>query len=163
MLQLGGGMDSYLIYKTLHLIGVIAFIGNIAVTGWWKTMADRTRDPKIIAFAQGEVTAADYVFTGGGIVLILIGGFGAAEAGNLSILGTPWIAWGLTLFILSGVVWVAALIPLQVMLGRMARDFAKGGEIPARFWELERRWYVFGAIATVLPLAALVIMTLKPA
>ena len=29
-------------------------------------MADRTRDPKIIAFAQRQVTLTDWVFTFGG-------------------------------------------------------------------------------------------------
>ncbi len=42
-------MDAYLLLKTLHLLGVILFLGNIIVTGWWKAMADRTRDPMIIA------------------------------------------------------------------------------------------------------------------
>jgi len=39
---------------------VVAFLGNIIVTGWWKLMADRTRDPRVIAFAQRQVTTTDY-------------------------------------------------------------------------------------------------------
>ncbi len=39
-----------------------------------KVMADRTRNPVIIAFAQRQVTLTDYIFTGGGVVLILSNG-----------------------------------------------------------------------------------------
>ena len=71
-------MDSYLLLKTLHLVGVVIFLGNIIVTAWWKVMADRTRDPKIIAFAQRQVTLTDWVFTFGGVTLVAIGGYGNA-------------------------------------------------------------------------------------
>ena len=63
-------MDTYLLLKFLHLLGVVLFLGNIIVTGWWKSMADRTRDPKIIAFAQSQVSATDRVFTLGGIIIL---------------------------------------------------------------------------------------------
>ncbi len=64
-------MEPYLIYKTLHVFGAVMFVGNIAVTGWWKFMADRTLDPKIIGFAQRQVTLTDYVFTAAGIALMV--------------------------------------------------------------------------------------------
>ena len=49
-----------------NLLGVVIFLGNITVTGWWKLMADRTGDSKIISFAQRQVTLTDYVVTTGG-------------------------------------------------------------------------------------------------
>jgi uncharacterized membrane protein len=54
-------MDPYLLLKSVHLVGVVIFIGNIH--GWWKLMADHPRDPKIIAFAQRQVTTTDWMFT----------------------------------------------------------------------------------------------------
>jgi hypothetical protein len=35
-------------------------------------------------------------------------------------------------------------------------------EIPDRYWRLSLRWYVFGSVATVLPLANVFVMALKP-
>ena len=55
-------MDGYLFLKTIHLVGVVIFVGNIVVTAWWKVMADLTRDPKIVAFAQRQVTLTAYAF-----------------------------------------------------------------------------------------------------
>ncbi len=140
-------MDIYLLLKTVHLAGAVIFLGNIIVTAWWKVMADLTRNPVIIGFAQRQVTLTDWLFTLGGIILILIGGFGAAA--------------GLALFIASGVIWIAVLIPVQIKAARIARGFAQGGEIPERYWRLQRLWMVFGIIATALPFANIAVMVFK--
>lgn len=155
-------MDAYLLLKTLHLIGVILFFGNIVVTAWWKAMADRTRDPKIVAFAQGQVSATDRVFTLGGILILAAAGVGSAVYGGFSPT-TRWIEWGNAFFAGSGIIWIACLVPLQRKLGHMARNFAQGGAIPADYWRLERWWVAFGLIATLLPLGAVVTMVFKPA
>ncbi len=154
-------MEPYLIYKTLHVFGVVMFAGNIAVTGWWKFMADRTLDPKIIGFAQCQVTLTDYVFTAGGIVLMIAGGLGAAHAGGLPLTATPWIVSGSALFVLSGVIWIAVLIPLQTKLAHLSRGFASGSPIPDSYWRLGFWWNVFGVLATLLPLAAIAVMVGK--
>ena len=155
-------MDSYAILKTVHVVGVVMFLGNIVVTGWWKAMADRTRDARIVAFAQRQVTLTDWVFTFGGVVFVAVGGLG-----NAMLHGLPWIAhwlqWGLAAFLLSGVIWAAVLIPLQTKLARMARAFATADSIPREYWQLERWWIAFGTVATLLPLAAIPLMVYKVA
>jgi len=153
-------MQLYLILKSLHLVGVIMFIGNIAVTGWWKAMADRTRDPRIIAFAQRQVTLTDLAFTLGGVVLLGVSGATSAVLGGIDM-ATPWIKFGAMLFGAAGVVWLAILVPVQTRLGRLARGFAAGGAIPDAYWRLERVWVIFGLIATLLPLAAVPVMVFK--
>ncbi|MBW7851635.1 MAG: DUF2269 domain-containing protein [Rhodospirillales bacterium] len=153
-------MDIYFALKTLHILGVVLFVGNIIVTGWWKTMADRTREPRIVAFAQRQVALTDWVFTFGGIVMVVIGGWGNAYWHGIP-LSTPWLALGQSLFIISGVVWVAVLVPLQIKLGRMARAFATAGGIPDAYWSLSRLWLWFGIVATILPLSVIPVMVLK--
>ena len=69
-------MSSYLAFKVVHILGVVLFLGNIIVTGVWKVLADRTLDPRTIAYAQNLVTLTDWIFTAGGVVLILIGAYG---------------------------------------------------------------------------------------
>ena len=160
--KLGNFMDAYLLLKTLHLVGVILFLGNTVVTGWWKAMADRTRDTKIIAFAQSQVSATDRVFTLGGILILAAAGAGAAAYGGIAA-NAPWIEWGNAFFAASGIVWIACLVPLQTKLGRMAKRFTADETIPADYWRLERWWVTFGLIATLLPLGAVVTMVFKPA
>jgi len=98
----------------------------------------------------------------GGIILILIGAYGMVATGGLDPLRTTWLLWGQGLFIVSGVIWALVLVPTQISQARMARDFARGGAIPARYWHLGRRWMIWGTIATLLPLANLYVMVVKP-
>lgn len=154
--------DTYLWLKLLHIVGVILFMGNIIVTGWWKFMADRTRDPKIIAFAQRQVTLTDYVFTAGGIVLILISGILNAVLHDMDYLGIKWMAWGLGLFTISGMIWIAILIPIQIKQEKLARLFSSQTTIPDGYWALCKLWNIFGTIATLLPLLAVYFMVFKP-
>lgn len=83
------------------------FLGNIIVTGVWKVLADNTGDPRTIAYAQNLVTLTDWTFTAGGVVLILIGAYGMVWVAGLNPLGPAWLIWGQSLFIASGIIWVA--------------------------------------------------------
>ena len=154
---------TYLALKSLHILGAVIFLGNIIVTGWWKVMADRTRNPAVIAFAQRQVTLTDYFFTAGGVALILASGLGNAMLHSMDILNTKWLSWGLWLFIISGIIWAVILIPVQTMQAKVARGFANGGEIPEKYWRLGRIWIIFGTLATIIPLANLYWMVFKPA
>lgn len=152
--------NSYLGWKSLHLFGAMIFMGNIIVTGWWKYMADRTRNSQVIAFAQRQVTLTDYVFTATGAAIVLAGGWMAAASQGLP--PSFWLSWGLGLFTASGIIWAAILIPVQHRQARMAREFEVSGIIPVEYWRLCRLWVIWGVIATVLPLFNIYLMVVKP-
>ena len=153
---------SYLMLKSLHLFGVILFMGNIIVTGWWKYMADRTRDEKIIAFAQRQVILTDYIFTLGGAVILLVCGELMARLYFGDDGSTHWLMWARGLFVGSGVIWLAVLIPVQIKQARMVRHFKPGEPIPEEYWRLSRLWIVWGTVAVLLPLGNLYWMVFKP-
>lgn len=154
--------NTYLLLKSLHILGVVIFLGNIIITGWWKTMADRTKQSIIVAYAQRQVTLTDIIFTAGGVLLIFITGIVNARLLNLDYWHIRWLAWGLWLFIISGIIWALILIPIQIKQARMARAFADGSDIPGMYWYLGRFWIVFGIIATILPMVNLYWMVFKP-
>ena len=85
---------TYDAFKVVHLFGVVLFLGNIIVTAVWKVMADQTGDSQIIAYAQRLVTLTDWIFTAGGVVLILVGAYGMAAVAGLDLRGTTWLVWG---------------------------------------------------------------------
>jgi uncharacterized membrane protein len=153
---------SYLWMKALHLFGVIMFLGNLVISSWWKIMAARTRNPVIITFAQHQATFADRLFAGGGLLLMLIGGPGNVMQHHLDFLHIFWLKWGFWLFVAVGMIWGAILVPLQIAQSRMARQFAAGGKIPARYWKLERLWQAFSLLATLLVLMSIYWMVFKP-
>lgn len=154
-------MNDYALFKSLHLLGAIVFVGNIIVTAWWKAAADRTGDARVVAFAQRQVTLTDFVFTAVGVILLLVGGYAMALRGPWD-LGLAWLGWGQVLFFATGLVWVAGLIPIQCLQARMARGFARGGPIPARYRRLSTYWMGLGSLAVVMPLAAFFLMLFKP-
>ncbi len=153
--------NSYLWLKLIHIAGVVLFLGNIIVTGWWKVAADFTRNPQIIAFAQKQVTLTDYVFTFGGVIILLAAGMANIGIHHISI-STYWVKNAFNLFTLSGLIWLIVLIPIQFKQAKMAKIFAETGDIPMQYWRLCTRWYVFGVIATILPLINLYWMVFKP-
>ena len=152
---------SYDAFKVIHLAGVVIFLGNIIVTGIWKVMADRTQEARIIAYAQRLVTITDWIFTAGGAMLIVLGAYGMVFTAGLD-LTQFWLALGQSLFVASGVIWAAILIPTQIVQARQARAFAAGGPIPESYWRHSRRWMIWGTIATLLPLANLYVTVVKP-
>jgi len=152
----------YLTFKFLHVLGVILLIGNVTVTAVWKVFADRTREPRVIAFGQHLVTITDWFLTATGVVLLIIGGYGAAMVTKLDLFGARWLVWGQVLLGISGLIWMGILIPAQIRQAKAARAFANGGEIPASYRRDANRWLWWGIIATVPLVVALWLMVFKP-
>lgn len=152
----------YTLLKFLHVLGAIILIGNVTVTAVWKVFADRTHDPRVVAFGQRLVTITDWTLTVSGIALIVIGGYGAALAGRMNPFGARWLVWGQILFAISGLIWAGILIPAQIRQAREAKLFASGGEITASYRRDAKRWLVWGIVATVPLVAAVWLMVFKP-
>jgi uncharacterized membrane protein len=148
--------------KTLHVLGVILFVGNIVVTAFWKVMADRTRDVAVMRFAVRVTNWADVLFTFGGIVLLVIAGQALAQQQGM-LPQLPWMRWSYALFAVTGIVWVALLLPLQWAQARLLSGLPREAPIPARYWRLAQAWGLAGSMATILPLGIVYLMTAKPA
>lgn len=150
----------YLMLKFLHVTGACLFVGNNVVTPFWKVLAERTRNPAVIAYSQRLVTLTDIIFTGGGIGLLLGPGH-AMIAAQPALWEQPWLRWSYALFGLSGLIWLVVLLPVQVKQARLAKAFIDGSAIPAEYWRLSRWWFVAGTAASVLPLISLLLMVTK--
>jgi uncharacterized membrane protein len=153
----------YLWLKLLHIAAVIAFLGNITTGLFWHAHAARTRDPRLLAHAMDGIIRSDRLFTIPGVVIIIVGGFAAAIVGGYPILRTSWILWSLILFSVSGVAFVIGVAPLQVRLRALAQHGAAQGSFDwPGYQRLAFRWELWGAVALMTPIAALVLMVLKP-
>ncbi|MBV9720113.1 MAG: DUF2269 family protein [Candidatus Eremiobacteraeota bacterium] len=147
----------YLILKLIHVAGVVLFLGNITIGVFWKSHADRTRNLAIMASTMDGIIAGDKIFTIPGIVLLLVGGVGMAVFGNIPILSTGWLLWGIAAFVLAGL----AFGPLSRAQRRVAIA-AHAGNFQA-YEEHSKGWTLWGSIALILPLITFVLMILKPA
>ena len=153
----------YLWLKLVHVAAVIAFLGNITTGLFWYAHAARTRDPRLLAHAMDGIIRSDRLFTIPGVVVIIASGLTAAIAGGHPILGTPWILWSLVLFSVSGLVFVLRVAPLQVRLRVLAQAGAERGAFDwDGYHRVARAWEAWGLVALLTPVAALVLMVLKP-
>src|SRR5205085_2281472 len=124
----------------------------------------RSRDPRIIAHMLQGIIGSDRLFTVPGVIVLLLAGVGAAMSGHLPILRTGWIGWSLVLFAISGIAFMGQVAPLQRRMARLMRTAAEGGAPDWQGYErLSRAWEIWGAVALLTPLAALVLMVTKPA
>lgn len=147
-------------WKFIHMLGICLFVGNNLVTPFWKMLADRTRDGRVVAFAQRLIALTDWIFTLGGVVLLATAGYVLA-ARMPGVWGQDWLFWGHALFVASGIIWGGVLLPLQWKMGALARGFADGSPIPEAYWRLNRIWSVVGVVASLLPLFTLWLMVVK--
>ena len=153
----------YLAMKTLHVLAVVLFLGNIMTGLFWKAHGDRTADPRIIAHTLEGIIRSDRWFTLPAAALIVAFGVGAAASGGLSILRTGWIWQSIALLSASGLAFMLQVAPLQRRLQALASVGAGGGpwdEVAYR--RLSRQWELWGVVALLTPLAALVLMVYKP-
>jgi uncharacterized membrane protein len=154
----------YLLMKLLHIVAVIAFLGNITTGLFWHIHAARTRDPRLIAHTVDGIIKSDRLFTIPGVVVIIATGVIAAVAGGFPLLGTGWILWTLVLFAISGLIFMAFVAPLQRRLLALAQAGSGPGSFDyTGYHKVARRWEIWGAAALLTPAVGLVLMVLKPA
>ncbi len=153
----------YIALKILHVAAVVIFLGNLVTGILWKLHGDQTKDPVIIRHTMAGLIRADRWFTIPGVVVILIAGFGAALIGGLPLLRTRWILAGIILFAISGLAYTRQVVPLQRQMLAVARS---GVERATFDWDeyraLSRRWNVWGTIALIAPVLAMIGMIAKP-
>lgn len=152
---------SYLALKAVHVLAVVLFLGNVITAIFWKAHGDKSGDLRARIQALDGIIAADRLFTVPSVFAIIATGVMLVFIGDLSFL-TPWVLWSLVLFGIAGAVFGARVGPLQKKLLANARAGLSGRWNEAEYHTLSRSWLSWGWVATGLPLAALVLMVLKP-
>jgi len=145
---------NYLIWKLIHVASVIIFLGNIITGLFWAVRANKTHDFKLIASTFQGIMQSDRYFTLPGIV--------AAIHGRIPILGTGWILWPIILFSISGIIFSVYVTPLQKKIANYALNTVDSESSWNTYEKMYKQWEVWGFSATVTPVAAMVIMILKP-
>jgi uncharacterized membrane protein len=153
---------SYEFMKFLHVIGVVLLVGNVTITAFWKVWADRTGNVQIVVYAQQLVTLCDWIFTLSGIVMILAGGYGMVVIRGFNVFESEWLILGQLFFLVSGLIWLFVLVPIQVKQAGQARVSSLSGSIPAVYWRDGRLWLIWGIIATIPLVGAIYVMIAKP-
>lgn len=155
-------MNYYLVLKTVHLLAVVVFLGNIITGLFWMRLAVRTGDAGIIRHTVNGIIASDRWFTIPGVVIITACGITAAIYAGIPLLRTGWVFWPIVLFSLSGVFFMAKVAPLQSQMKKYLDSGRNGnsGE-PDGFRPLVKSWEFWGAMALATPLVSFLLMVMK--
>ena len=152
-------MNYYLILKAIHLLAVVAFLGNIVTGLFWMKFARKTNNISILHHTAAGIIASDRLFTIPGVLIITAGGFAAAIYGGIPLLRTGWIFWPLILFSLSGLFFAFKVVPLQVRM-RKHLETAEGFTWKG-FDDLLKQWEFWGFMAVITPVISFFMMILK--
>ena len=152
----------YLVLKSLHILSVALFLGNIITGVFWKFHADRAGTASARAQALDGIIHSDRWFTVPGVFAIIITGVWMAMSAHIPLLGTKWILWSLILFGISGVCFGAFIGPLQKKLLAIAQAGVAGNLNEPEYRRLSNSWQLWGLVATLAPVVALFLMVTKP-
>jgi uncharacterized membrane protein len=106
-------MNMYMVFKLIHIIAVIVFLGNVFTGLFWMHHAHKTKKVSIINHAFKGLIISDRYFTIPGVVIIVAGGFASAIQAHYPILRTGWIFWSIVAFTVSGIAFGSMVVPLQ--------------------------------------------------
>ncbi len=146
----------------LHILAAVVFVGNIITAAFWKVRADRSGNLETIAITARSLLQADYTFTAPGIVVLLVTGIWMVGLSDWARFQEPWLGGSFVLLIITGVIWLAVLLPQQRRMGRLAQEGADAGVLCPEYSKASRIWSMFGGIATLLPVLILFLMVFKP-
>ena len=146
--------------KTLHIFGVSLFIGNIIISAFWKVMADRSRNLSVMQFGVQLVNLTDMLFTGLGSTLLIITGHMMAQKFG-GVMNQEWIIASYILFGISGLLWIVALVPIQIKQSKLIKTLPSDAPIPKSYYKLGKIWSIIGTIAIIVSLPAIFFMVSK--
>lgn len=155
-------MNTYLLFKVIHLLAVVAFLGNITIGLFWMKWAYKANNQGYLQHTVKGIIAADKIFTLPGVLVIVAGGILAALKGGYPMLATGWIFWSIILFTVSGIIFMTKVGPLQTkMKNYLDQSIANNTYDKAQFTKYMKEWEWWGALSLLTPLLAFLLMILK--
>jgi uncharacterized membrane protein len=159
-------MDEALLLQivlVLHIGSAMLLAGNLITSAFWKVRADRSGNLEAIAMTSRAVLLADYAFTLPGLAVLLLSGIVMVGITSWSRFQETWLAVSLLLLILTALIWLLRLLPLELRMRRMSREAVDGGALDPAYARVSRQWAMFGGIATTIVIVILFLMVIRPA
>lgn len=147
---------------TLHILSAICLMTNLVNSAFWKARANRTGNLETIATVSQALVRSDLVFTGPGIVGLLVTGIWMGGMTGWQRFQEPWLGISFFLTLLVGILWLAVLMPQVRKMARFARENLEGSPHIDRYHRASRIWSITGGIATLIPVIVLFLMVFKP-
>ena len=151
----------YLAIEYLHVLGAIVILGTGAGIAFFMLMAHRSADAAFIAKTAEVVVIADFIFTLSAVLLQPVTGGLLMWLSSTSIT-EGWLMASLVLYAIAGVFWVPVVFMQMEMRDLARKTAADGAPLPARYFTLFRRWFLFGIPGFGSVMAILWLMIARP-
>jgi uncharacterized membrane protein len=149
------------ILRLAHVIGATVLFGTGAGIAFFMVMANRTRDPRLIAHVASTVVIADTLFTATAVVIQPVTGYFLARNAGWP-LSEGWIALSLVLYVVTGLFWLP-VVYIQIRLRDLARQSDTAQlPLPKKYHDLYSVWFAFGFPAFISVLGIFWLMLTKP-
>jgi uncharacterized membrane protein len=136
-------MTLYFFVKYLHVLGGIVILGTGTGIAFFMLMAHRSGEASFIARTAATVVFADMLFTLTAVLLQPVTG-GVLMMLSSTGLTERWLMVSLGLYAVAGLFWVPVIF-MQIEMRDLAGEAAaRNRPLPPRYFELVRRWILFG-------------------
>lgn len=160
MPQVGDAL--YLTLKVAHLLGVVAFLGGLAMAAYWKVAADRSGDPGHAARVHRRIRKMDKHVIGPGALVTFAAGYAMVRAFGSRIAERPFALWGLILMFAALGVWYFGQRRLTDKLAAEAEALeAHRQPLSPAYGKLSVAWLACGATAIGLVVLVAVMMVFR--
>ncbi|MBX2853984.1 MAG: DUF2269 domain-containing protein [Rhodobacteraceae bacterium] len=154
-------MDLETLLRWLHVLGACVLLGAGAGIAFFMVMAQRLRDPRVIAEIASIVVIADFLFTASAVIAQPITGYLLMREIGWS-LTDGWITLSLALYVAIGLCWLP-VVWIQIRLRDLARAAAdQSVPLPPAYHRLYRIWFALGFPAFDGVLTILWLMLARP-
>ena len=158
-------VSSYTIVLAVHLLAVLLAFGPTFAYPFMQGTAQRDQ-PRSIPYAVRVINRIDRTFVLPGTLIALAAGIYLVATGPWSF-GAPWISAAFVIVIALLVMQLAIFLPTERRMIELAeRDIAAAGSgevtFGAEYESAAKRLAVFGGIASLLVVVAVVLMATKP-
>ena len=149
-----------ILLKVLYVLAATVFVGDIILMLVWKLGAERTREPRVLLFANKTIMLTDNLLLGPSAMLTAVSANLIAPKLGLNIYATPILSIAMSSFILSGIVWGLFLIPTQKAQLKICTELGADEPLPERYFQLAAKWRNWGYLAAFLVVSAMVLTAL---
>ena len=146
----------------LHVGAAVLFLGAMITSAYWKARADRSGSMEAMAYACRSLLFADVMFTGPGIIGLLVTGFWMVHLSGWDRFQEPWLAISFLSLLVVAALWLAIMVPLELRMVRLSRLQISNVNTDPEYRKSSRRWAIVGGIATLITVGILFLMVIRP-
>ena len=124
--------EYYTEIKFLHIVTVILFAANTIITPWWRCKAIESNSINAVRFVSDYMGKSDTLFYSIAGTLVFVTGSLILHS-TPELISTLWVHLGVAYWILTYIVWVGILRPIQKKQRKLLRGINTVEEIPEEY------------------------------